>query len=77
MLTIHANKPRFEELRRGRTWDDFATELTVSPSALSRVLRKKAEPGPRFIARVLNAVPHTFHDLFDVVDDPNAGSDRG
>lgn len=76
MLTIHANSERFESLRNGRSVKQFAEQLDVSQSALSRVLSKKAEPGPRFIARVLHAVPHQFGDLFVVVDDPTIQDTR-
>lgn len=76
MLTIHANSTRFEALRNGRSVKDFAEQLDVSQSALSRVLSKKAEPGPRFIARVLTAVPYQFGDLFTVVDDPTIRDPR-
>lgn len=69
-FTVRANSERFEEIRDGRDYRAFATELDVHQSTLTRIVKKGAAPGPRFIAHSLHYLPYRFDDLFEMVEAP-------
>lgn len=51
------------------TDDSLAKRMGVDPATVSRVLRGKQEPGPRFIAALVAAFPGMdLDDLFEVID---------
>ena len=45
-----------------------ANLLGLTDGTISRVLAKKADPGPRFIAAALTRIAAPFDELFEVVD---------
>ena len=66
--TIRPNLDAFSQCRGSKTLHSFSEELGVSIATLHRVLAGKAEPGPRFIAAVLDSQPYSFDHFFKVVD---------
>ncbi|MFD1146017.1 transcriptional regulator [Saccharothrix hoggarensis] len=53
-----------------------AKALGVNRSTVTRVGSGELQPGPRFIAGALTALPRMrFHDLFEVVPTPNRTSE--
>lgn len=75
MATIQLRKPALAKYRKmlGLTTDEaLAFRMQVNPATVSRVLRDKTAPGPRFIAGLLTAFAEydvDFNDLFEVVGD--------
>lgn len=50
----------------------LAHALNVNKGTVSRVLTGRSEPGPKFIAAVVNTFGCTFEDLFALADlEPN------
>ncbi|MFQ6170399.1 helix-turn-helix domain-containing protein [Oryzobacter sp. R7] len=65
---------KVEQLAKIRRWTGLttdtalATAMQIDPGNLSRVLRGKQQPGPRFIAALCLALNAELSDLFEVVD---------
>ncbi|WP_166790206.1 helix-turn-helix transcriptional regulator [Cryobacterium sp. Hh11] len=68
MATLAVNENNLERIRAGRTIKDFAAELSVDASTVSRLVSGKAEPGPRIIAALLDTYPYPFDYFFRVTD---------
>ncbi|WP_423203256.1 helix-turn-helix domain-containing protein [Microterricola gilva] len=62
------NEENVARVRGGRTVKDFAAELDMDASTVSRLVRKIAEPGPRVIAAFLVTYPYPFDHFFRVTD---------
>jgi transcriptional regulator with XRE-family HTH domain len=59
---------KIRKLARIETDKQLAELIGLHPAVVSRVLKKKAAPGPKFIAGVINAFGiEWFSDLFAVV----------
>jgi transcriptional regulator with XRE-family HTH domain len=75
MATIQLRKPALAKYRKmlNLTTDEaLAFRMQVNPATVSRVLRDKTAPGPRFIAGLLTTFAEygvDFNDLFEVVSD--------
>jgi transcriptional regulator with XRE-family HTH domain len=75
MATIELRNDNLAKYRRmlGLSTDEaLALRMQVNPATVSRVLRGKTSPGPRFIAGLLTAFNEyavDFNDLFRVVAD--------
>lgn len=75
MATIQLRKPALAKYRKmlNLTTDEaLALRMKVNPATVSRVLRDKTAPGPRFIAGLLTAFAEydvDFNDLFEVISD--------
>lgn len=71
VATLRLRSEQLTKLRRlaGITTDDaLAKRMGVDPATVSRVLRGKQEPGPKFIAALVDAFPgFDLDDLFEVV----------
>lgn len=69
--TLRLRADQLAKLRTlaGITTDDaLAKRMGVDPATVSRVLRGKQEPGPKFIAALVAAFPgFDLDDLFEVV----------
>lgn len=52
-----------------KTDTSLADEMGIDPGNLSRVLRGRQQPGPKFIASLCRALEAELDDLFEVVDD--------
>ena len=67
-----------ENLAKIRRWKGVTTdaalalEMGIDASNLSRVLRGRQQPGPRFIAALCNALDAELDDLFEVTQEPAA-----
>ena len=63
-----------EQLAKIRRWTGLTTDsalaiaMGIDAGNLSRVLRGKQQPGPRFIAALCLALNAELADLFEVVD---------
>lgn len=55
-----------------RTDAALAEEMKIDAGNLSRVLRGKQQPGPKFIAALCTALEAELDDLFEVVMDDAA-----
>lgn len=68
--TLHLKDDQLKKFRvlAGLTTDTaLAERMGQDPGNLSRVLRGKQEPGPKFIARLVGAFPGMdIDDLFEV-----------
>lgn len=73
-FTLRANTDQFEQIRDGRHYSAFASELAVHQSTLTRVLRQGVAPGPKFVAQALHVLPYRFDQLFHVVDESDVPS---
>ena len=51
-----------------KTDASLAEAMDIDPGNLSRVLRGKQQPGPRFIASLCTALDADLADLFEVED---------
>lgn len=69
MGKVRLNLDRFNESRGSKTLAVFAKELGVNAGTISRILTGRLQPGNRFIANCLTALPYSFEQLFTVVDD--------
>lgn len=59
---------KFRTLAGITTDDALAKRMGVDPATVSRVLRGKQEPGPKFIAALVSAFPGMdLDDLFEVI----------
>lgn len=64
-----------EQLAKIRSWTGLTTDTALAEAMgidagnLSRVLRGKQQPGPKFIAALVTALKADLEDLFEVVDD--------
>lgn len=65
-LTI--NLETLDRLRGGQPWGDFAKQIGIDASTLSRVRHGKSQPGPDFIAAVVTAYPVRMEDVVTVED---------
>lgn len=55
---------------KGLTTDTaLAEQMGIDAGNLSRVLRGKQQPGPKFIASLCQALDAELGDLFEVIDD--------
>lgn len=67
-----------ENLAKIRRWKGVTTdaalalEMGIDAGNLSRVLRGRQQPGPRFIAALCNALDAELDDLFEVTQEPAA-----
>ena len=68
VATLVVNRDNLEQVRGGRTLKDFAQEIGVDMSTISRVLSGKAEPGPKVIAGLLITYPFPFDHYFTPTD---------
>lgn len=65
-----------EALAKIRKWMKLETDaalalkMGIDAGNLSRVLRGKQQPGPKFIASLCIALEADLADLFEVVDEP-------
>jgi transcriptional regulator with XRE-family HTH domain len=58
---------------KGLTTDTaLAEQMGIDAGNLSRVLRGKQQPGPKFIASLCQALDAELADLFEVVDEAEA-----
>lgn len=70
MATLRINLEHLKETQGGRSIEDFAKEVGVHRSTMSRVLDGKTKTaGDRLIAGMLLKFPHTFPYYFEVVGD--------
>lgn len=66
---------KVDQLAKIRTWVGLTTDTALAEAMgidagnLSRVLRGKQQPGPKFIAALVTALKADLEDLFEVVDD--------
>lgn len=66
---------KIEQLDKIRRWVGLTTDTALAEAMgidagnLSRVLRGKQQPGPKFIAALVTALKADLEDLFEVVDD--------
>ena len=64
-----------EQLTKIRRWKGLTTDTALAqamdtdPGNLSRILRGKQQPGPRFIASLCFALDADLNDLFEAVQD--------
>lgn len=67
-------KLRSEMVAKIRGWKGLKTDtslaaaMDIDPGNLSRVLRGKQQPGPKFIASLCSALEAELDDLFEVVE---------
>lgn len=74
LRTVRVRKDWLEEaIEREGGMTPLAKKLRISVSTISRYMSDGFEAGPRFIAAVLSEYPVTFHDVFDVVEEPTRG----
>jgi hypothetical protein len=70
MATLRINIDRIKEAQAARSIKDFANEVGINPSSMSRVLDGTTKtPGPGLIAGLLTTTPHTFPYFFEVVEE--------
>lgn len=66
---------KVEQLDKIRRWVGLTTDTALAEAMgidagnLSRVLRGKQQPGPKFIAALVTALNADLEDLFEVIDD--------
>ncbi len=66
---------KVEQLDKIRRWVGLTTDTALAEAMgidagnLSRVLRGKQQPGPKFIAALVTALKADLEDLFEVIDD--------
>lgn len=67
-----------EMVTKIRGWKGLKTDaslaevMDIDPGNLSRVLRGRQQPGPKFIASLCSALEAELDDLFEVVADGDA-----
>ena len=67
-----------EMIGKIRAWKGLKTDTSLAAAMgidagnLSRVLRGKQQPGPKFIASLCAALEAELDDLFEVVDEDSA-----
>jgi transcriptional regulator with XRE-family HTH domain len=67
-------KLKTEQVAKIRRWKDLTTDVALAQAMgidagnLSRVLRGKQQPGPKFIASLCTALDADLGDVFEVVD---------
>lgn len=75
VATLHL---RTESLGKIRRWKGLTTDaalaaaMDIDPGNLSRVLRGKQQPGPKFIAALCHALDAELADLFEVIPEEAA-----
>lgn len=52
----------------------LAVALRLNKGTVSRVLTGRSEPGPKFIAAVVNAFGCSFEDIFEVANAPESAT---
>ena len=81
MSTLAVDSNEIDKLRKSQGYEtdqDLAAALGINKGTLSRVLKGKSAPGPRFISSVLRLFPVKFEDVFQVIDPVAlAASDSG
>lgn len=65
--TLCVNLVTLDRLRDGQPWGDFAKQIGIDGSTLSRVRRGESQPGPQFIASVVTNFPVRIEELVTVV----------
>ena len=68
MPSVKVNKATLEAAQAGRTINDFADELGVSRSSLSRLLAGKAEVSNRMMAVLTVKLPYRWDEIFLIED---------
>lgn len=68
MPSVKVNKTILETVQAGRTINDFAADLGVSRSALSRLLAGKAEVSNRMMAVLTVRLPYRWEEIFVIED---------
>ena len=68
MPSVKVNQDTLETARAGRTIGDFADELEVSRSALSRLIAGKAEVSNHMIAVLTVKLPYRWDEIFLIED---------
>ena len=68
MNKLVLNKENVEKIQAGRSLRDFAADLGLDASTMSRVLNGLAEPGPRVITAFIVTYPYKFEHFFAVSD---------
>lgn len=74
------NLEKYRKMLRIETDEALAFRMKVNPATVSRVLRGKTSPGPRFIAGLLVTFGEynvDFNDLFRVVNEYDADEASG
>ncbi|WP_131104060.1 helix-turn-helix domain-containing protein [Ornithinimicrobium sufpigmenti] len=59
---------RYRRLAQLKTDAALAARMGIDPGNLSRVLKGRQTPGPRFIAQLCRAFDAEINELFEVVD---------
>ncbi|MBB3041173.1 helix-turn-helix domain-containing protein [Nocardioides soli] len=66
---------KLDQLGKIRGWTGLKTDAALAAAMgidagnLSRVLKGKQQPGPKFIAALCTALKADLEDLFEIVDD--------
>jgi len=60
------NLETLERLREGQPWGDFAKQIGIDASTLSRVRHGESQPGPQFIASIVTNFPVRMEDIVSV-----------
>lgn len=60
---------RYRRLAQLKTDAALAARMGIDPGNLSRVLKGKQTPGPRFIAQLCHAFDAEINELFEVIND--------
>lgn len=66
---------KLDQLGKIRAWTGLKTDAALAAAMgidagnLSRVLKGKQQPGPKFIAALCTALKADLEDLFEIVDD--------
>lgn len=68
MARLEINTETLEKHRAGQQWGEFADQIGVDGSTLSRIRHGLSQPSPTFIARFVTAYPVRMEDLVIVVD---------
>lgn len=68
MPSVKVNKDTLETVQAGRTIGDFADDLGVSRSALSRLLAGKAEVSNHMMAILTVKLPYRWDEIFRIED---------
>lgn len=67
-----------EQVSKIRRWKNLTTDVQLAQAMgidagnLSRVLRGKQQPGPKFIASLCTALDADLGDVFEVIDSQDA-----
>lgn len=69
LRTLGPNLEAFDAVRGSLTLRQFADTLGVDRSTVYRVWNGTTPPSARFIAQALTELPHSFNELFVVVDE--------